>query len=94
MGGSGRVLRHRLTRLALVPGPLPTDSHRDRETGHDHQDGHHPGVRDAAALMIIKFDEQTLLTSLENPKETAATGIKDPSKATAQATTLGGTKSE
>ena len=51
-------------------------------------------MRDAAALMIIKFDEQTLVTSLENPKETAATGIKDPSKATAQATALGGTKSE
>lgn len=51
-------------------------------------------MRDAAALMIMKFDEELLQNSLENPLETTASGANEAGEPTAQATPVGGGKSE
>lgn len=43
-------------------------------------------LRDAAALLIIKFDDQVLVSSLGDAEEKAATGADGPASDTAQAT--------
>ena len=53
-------------------------------------------MRDAAALMIMKFDEQTLFTSLADPSTVVPAFVEDDGKNTteAQAVILGGSSNE
>ena len=53
-------------------------------------------MRDAAALMIMKFDEQTLFTSLADPSTVVPAFVEEDSKNTteAQAVILGGSSNE
>ncbi len=53
-------------------------------------------MRDAAALMIMKFDEQTLFTSLADPSTLLPAFVEEDSKNTteAQAVILGGSSNE
>lgn len=51
-------------------------------------------MRDAAALMIIKFDEPSLLSSFSGTPESTAISDEDSDEATAQATILGGVSDE
>ena len=51
-------------------------------------------MRDAAALMIIKFDEPTLISSISSDPTSTAVPVEEGGEATAQATTLGGDNDE
>ena len=53
-------------------------------------------MRDAAALMIMKFDEQTLFTALADPSTDVPAFVEDDGKnpTEAQAVILGGSSNE
>lgn len=51
-------------------------------------------MRDAAALVIIKFDEPALISSISGTSESTAAPVEDGGEATAQATTLAGDDDE